>query len=76
MQALPGGGVEANFSAPSSYPGIPRMILGSAAAQPHQARGEDGADLAEVWREMGIDQSGTLHPVTIRIAGGLGSAIV
>ena len=34
--------------------GIPREILGSAAAQPHQAAGEDVADLAEVGREMKV----------------------
>ena len=67
MQALPGGGVEANFSTPSSYLGIPRIILGSAAAQPHQTRGQDAADLAEVWREVGIDraESGACHPLPL-----------
>jgi hypothetical protein len=28
-------------------------FLGAAAAQPQQARGQDGADLAEVGREVG-----------------------
>jgi len=76
MQALPGGGVKVNVSRPPSYLGIPRMILGIAAAQPHQPRGQDAADLTQVRREVGIDWSGTLHPVTIRIASDLGSAIV
>jgi len=47
MQALPGGGVKANVSRPPSYLGIPRMILGVAAAQPHQTGGQNGAHLAE-----------------------------
>jgi len=32
---------------------IARSFLGSAAAQPHQAGGEDAAHLAEVRREVG-----------------------
>jgi hypothetical protein len=34
--------------------GIPRQILGSAAAQPQQAAGQEVADLAEVGREMDV----------------------
>jgi len=33
---------------------IARSFLGSAAAQPHQPRGQDGAHLAEVRWEVGI----------------------
>ncbi len=73
MEALGCREVEATLSVVRSFA---RSFLGSAAAQPHQPRGEDAAHLAEVRREVGIDRSGTLHPVTIRIAGGLGSAIV
>ena len=60
----------------SAVSSFARSFLRNAAAQPHQARGQDAADLAEVRREVGIDGAGTLHPVTIRIASGLGSAIV
>jgi hypothetical protein len=60
----------------SAVSSFARSFLGRAAAQPHQARGQDAAHLTEVRREVGIDRSGTLHPVTIRIASALGSAIV
>jgi hypothetical protein len=55
---------------------LARSFLGIAAAQPHQPRGQDAAHLSKMRREVGIDRSGTLHPVTIRIASGLGSAIM
>ena len=37
---------------------LTRMILGSAAAEPQQARGEDAAHLSEVRREVGIRPRG------------------
>ncbi len=73
MEALGCREVEATLSLLRLFA---RSFLGSAAAQPHQPRGQDAADLAEMRRQVGIDGSGTLHPVTIRIASGLGSAIV
>jgi hypothetical protein len=53
--------------------GHARCFLGSAAAQPHQAAGEQVADLAEVGWEMVVDGViVTLHSVTIRIVLPLG----
>jgi len=43
------------------------MILGSAAAQPHQARGEDRADLAEVRQEVEIGRVRRGHRDPARI---------
>jgi hypothetical protein len=51
MTALGGQEVEATFS---MVHGLPSGLLSSAAAQPHQAAGQDRADLAEVWREVGV----------------------
>ena len=51
MTALGGQEVEATFSA---VHGLQGGLLGSAAAQPHQATGEDGADLAQMGREVGV----------------------
>ena len=43
------------------------MILGSAAAQPHQARGQDGADLTQVRREVDVGgvERGACHPLPL-----------
>jgi hypothetical protein len=54
MQALLGGGVSANVSRPPSYLGIARIILDSAAAQPHQAPGQDPTNLSKVRREVSV----------------------
>jgi hypothetical protein len=47
MTALGGEEVEATFSMVHS---LEAGLLSSAAAQPHQAACQDGADLAEAWR--------------------------
>lgn len=67
MQALPASGVKATVSLPPSYLGIPRIILGSAAAQPHQPRGEDGAHLTQVRREVAVDRVRQGHRDPARI---------
>lgn len=68
MQALPGGGVKANVSGPPSLFGIAGEILGRAAAQPQQAGGQGGADLAKVGREVDVGgKAGDVrHPLPLR----------
>jgi len=61
--------VKATVSRPPSYLGIPRMILGIAAAQPHQPRGEDAAHLLEVRRQVGIDGGAGSHASDYRTRG-------
>ncbi len=51
MTALGGEEVEATFS----VVGVASEFLGSAAAEPQQAAGQDGADLTEVRWEVQID---------------------
>jgi len=69
MQALVASRVKATVSRPPSYLAIPRMILGIAAAQPHQPRGEDAAHLLEVRRQVGIDGGAGSHASDYRTRG-------
>lgn len=50
------------------------MFLDAAAPQPHDAAGEQVADLAQVRRQMEIDRLIRAHAETIRIGARLGSA--
>jgi hypothetical protein len=67
MTALGGEEVEATFSMVHS---LEAGLLSSAAAQPHQAACQDGADLAEVGWEVGVDGRGWIdrHPLSLRTA--------
>jgi hypothetical protein len=55
MDALGGREVEATLSLVRL---LARSFFGSAAAQPHQPRGQDAADLAEVRRKVRVQSRG------------------
>jgi hypothetical protein len=54
MHALVAGEVKRTLSLVPGLFGVLGEVFGSAAPEPHQADSKDGADLAEVERELGV----------------------